>query len=83
MATETKCRRCSECQGCSHHWLPNSDFCNADAPEELSQYEYVCKHCDAVGDACGCCGGSGEEYFNDDDTDIICGACDGEGVIQK
>lgn len=35
------CRRCSECQGCEHHWLENGEF------EEAGDPEYECKHCPA------------------------------------
>jgi hypothetical protein len=42
MATSEQCRRCSECVGQEHHFLP--------MPEEDDDGEWVfpCKHCDAA-----------------------------------
>lgn len=62
-----KCRRCSVCRNSSHHWLPNTAF--GDLNEENNEVEYVCKHCDAIGDECVNCFAEG------------CDDCDGEGVI--
>lgn len=71
------CRRCSECEGMSHHWLPNPDYCNDEAPEELQYAGWICKHCNAVGDDCGSCYGIG---ITEDEED--CHDCEGEGVIE-
>ena len=45
------CRRCSECVGCEHHWIP----------DPCPDHDYVCKHCDAKGDMCLNCTGDGCE----------------------
>lgn len=74
-----KCRRCSECDGMSHHWIPNSDFGNDDEPEEISEAEYVCKHCDVLGEDCLHCFGDGDEPGLD--RQEPCCVCDGEGVV--
>jgi len=71
-----KCRRCSECQGMSHHWMENSNFAMDEScgeffdPDEPTDCTHICKHCDARGEECGICGGEG------------CSACGGEGVVE-
>lgn len=55
----TECQRCDGCRDNSHHWLP---ACEQD-------YDYDCKHCDALGKQCPECFGDG------------CDECDHEGVI--
>lgn len=72
------CRRCTECEGYSHHWIPNMAF--GDDGEENNQAAYECKHCNALGDECRECYGDGCNQW-DDDHDSVCGGCDGEGVI--
>lgn len=76
------CRRCSECRGCSHHWLENEDFGGdeSDDNENPTGNDYVCKHCDVVGNECPVCHGEG--YLNLSDTDVSdCKRCDGSGVV--
>jgi hypothetical protein len=51
------CRRCSECDGYSHHWLPNGSF--GDEREENNEAAFECKHCNALGDECPDCLGDG------------------------
>jgi hypothetical protein len=76
MVEVVKCRRCSECAGMSHHWLPNPDFGN-DEPSAISRdCEYVCKHCPALGNACLACVG---EWDGDDSE---CPFCNGEEVVE-
>lgn len=76
MATQTTCRRCTECEGREHHWIDNPDFGNENRPIE-QQHSHICKHCEAFGDECVTCYGEGEEPGLEDEP---CGACDGEGV---
>jgi hypothetical protein len=46
------CRTCSDCVGCSHHWV--------ESPMELEwDPTYACKHCDALGDECQLCDNEG------------------------
>lgn len=87
MADQTQCRRCSVCEGASHHWLDNPDFGNdqnppSDAEPYNSEATHVCKHCDALGMECEACDGSGVdagmELSGEDET---CSECKGEGVI--
>ena len=54
--------KCEVCQDSPHHWMEGED---ADGPE------FVCKHCDAQGDACPDCGGEG------------CPSCDDNGVVER
>lgn len=82
MIQETgKCRRCVECADMSHHWLPNSDYCDDFEPTERSEFEYVCKHCGMLGRECHGCYGSGSEDNEHPETTDCCPECDGEGVI--
>lgn len=67
---QTTCRRCSECQGCDHHWMDNLDF-----EDENDDPEYVCKHCPAVGTDCQWC----EEGIRNGKR---CGICKGDGILQ-
>lgn len=76
MAVNTKCRRCSECEGARHHALPNGDFGNDDAPEELRDFDFCCKHCETLGKECPECYSEGTDLLGNP-----CGTCDGEGVI--
>ena len=81
------CRRCSDCIGHDHHWLPNDDFGNDD-PDESWEMEgpadvmYTCKHCPALGDECETCDGSGE-VTNDGCIYVDCPKCDGVGIIER
>lgn len=80
------CRRCSECVGCEHHWLDNTEFgaineCGLDRPDATGN-EYMCKHCPAVGDECENCGGDGSIDGKDDECSAACcPTCRGRGVI--
>ena len=68
--TQTPCRRCSGCEGATHHWLDNVDAEGPDDPE------YVCKHCPAVGTDCPWC----DEGMADGEK--LCRVCNGEGILQ-
>jgi hypothetical protein len=71
-----ECRRCSDCQSYSHHWLDNPDFGNDPADAEYpTGNQYICKHCDAVGDECKICDGSGEC------AGLDCRTCKSEGIM--
>ena len=60
------CRRCSECEGMSHHWIADP----RDPTEgDWKPGDYACKHCEVRGDGCENC---------DDDG---CPACNYECVI--
>jgi len=37
----TTCRRCTDCEGQDHHWMPDCD-------EETGLPVMVCKHCEAT-----------------------------------
>ena len=77
----SECRRCSECLGNSHHWLDNPDGGNDPAESEHDpERTHICKHCDAVGDECDECGGSGRGECVGRDYENCC-VCDGEGVV--
>ncbi len=56
------CPRCNVCANSSHHWI--------EQPDLEFRWEYVCKHCPAVGLECKACHGNG------------CPACDDEGVVE-
>lgn len=47
------CRRCTECEGQAHHW---GDLYAPVVNEELLA-SFGCKHCPALGEHCGGCGG--------------------------
>lgn len=72
------CRRCSECENYSHHWIPE--------PPTEGGADFGCKHCNAVGDECQECYGDGIDP-NDHLLPQIsgdpnrCPNCDGEGVV--
>ena len=80
------CRRCSECNGASHHWIYNSVFGNESEERENNAVTHVCKHCNAVGIECEECNGEGVvdsggvqpwgEWIN-----VPCPECNGEGVV--
>lgn len=75
VATPTpKCRRCSDCEGASHHWLPNGNFGNDPSnPHDEEDYNvqatHLCKHCPVFGMECEACQGEG------------CDSCEHEGVV--
>lgn len=78
------CRRCSECKGMDHHWLPNPNFALDETsqfyePGEPTECTHICKHCDAQGEYCEACDGLGTP--SGEAAGLICGACNGEGVI--
>ena len=64
-----ECRRCSECQGQSHHW--NTEIRTDDG------LRMQCKHCESTAEECDDCMGSGEGDVNDE----RCAGCDGAGVV--
>ena len=83
MSDSAKCRRCSECANSSHHWLPNVSYGDEDAPEELQDIEFICKHCEAKGVECIACGGDGLAVDLTDTDNAECLECSGEGVIRS
>lgn len=63
---QRECRKCSECQGDSHHWTPDP------IPPEDDDFEpgdYACRHCNQRGDVCMNCEERG------------CEKCGNEGVV--
>lgn len=70
------CRRCSECAGMSHHWTPDP---LAPDDDEWEPGDYACKHCPRRGNDCEACSGLGTPAG--EAAGMVCGACDGEGVI--
>lgn len=72
---ETSCRRCSVCEGMSHHWIADPRDPDDD---EWEPGEYACKHCDQRGDGCNECSGDG--YLEGDESQL-CWTCAAEGVI--
>lgn len=64
----SKCRRCSECEGCEHHWIEGFPFAE-------------CKHCDAKGVDCPQCSTSGECWGAAADN-LPCEVCNGAGYLQ-
>jgi hypothetical protein len=75
-----ECRRCSECEGMSHHWI--ADPIDPDHPEYVPG-DHACKHCDQRGDGCDLCAGDGrllDDELSFDDAPI-CPNCNGEGVL--
>lgn len=77
----TVCRRCSECQGYSHHWLSNPNF----GSDDNRAYEFECKHCEAAGEECPVCDGrgsvSGRSLCPVEEFPDTCQLCNGEGVV--
>ena len=69
------CRKCAECRELDHHWVDNSDF--GDEDEENNACDMICKHCEALGDACDNCSGTGDDWGEP------CAECDGNGVCLK
>lgn len=63
------CRRCSECANNSHHWISSRNI-DYDLPS------HACKHCEAMGDECLRCDGTGESVAG-----VQCDTCNGEGVV--
>ena len=41
VAGRRACRRCSDCEGSEHHWMPDVD-------DETDEPVMVCKHCEAT-----------------------------------
>lgn len=79
---KAKCPRCSECIGCDHHWMNNSDFGNDPADsEDPVNVTHVCKHCEATGSECERCEGTGEDVI-DGDFGVECPDCKGSGVVE-
>jgi hypothetical protein len=78
------CRRCSECEGQDHHWLDNQDFGNdPDEAEDPTGNQYVCKHCEAVGNECNECEGEGEIMDDEACHGSECPVCDGRGIVRS
>ena len=75
MRDDHECRRCSECDGMSHHWIPDPQ--PLDDPEYMPG-DYACKHCDYRGDGCETCAGDG---YLDGDESKPCERCSQEGVV--
>ena len=50
--TDNGCKKCGECDGMSHHWLP-------DLVEDVNAGDYACKHCTVRGSQCPDCDGGG------------------------
>lgn len=84
---ESTCRRCSECEGMSHHWTPDP---MAPDDDNWEPGDYACKHCEQRGDECGECEGTGwgpyiaayvagGEIIGPDCEP--CKTCKGEGVL--
>lgn len=78
------CKRCSDCRGMSHHWMPNYYFDDEDFEDNSTTH--CCKHCDAVGNECHECCGEGEVDSGGTDErgsflSLPCLECNGEGVI--
>ena len=82
------CRRCLECEHYEHHWMPNGAF--GDDGKENNQCDHCCKHCNAYGNECGECHGSGFNPFpeyNIPSPSVLaqeaCPECGGEGVVYE
>lgn len=77
------CRRCSECEGMSHHWMENTSFGDDDEIKENNSTTHLCKHCDAMGDECEECFGDGYDPLapEDEEDPAPCQNCNGEGVL--
>jgi hypothetical protein len=65
------CRRCPECRGLPHHWY---DFLTNDE-------DIPCKHCEARGEACASCDGSGDGSIGARDPWRPCDVCGGGGIV--
>lgn len=86
-----ECRRCVDCADSSHHWMENDDWDEFEdrepTDEEMENHpSFACKHCDAVGEYCPRCDGSGEAQWIEGGFHSIlrvaeCPDCRGEGVI--
>lgn len=80
------CRRCSQCKGYSHHWLPNGRFGDDETVHSASlvQASHICKHCPQLGSQCSLCDGFG--LISEDEVqgfcELECPDCDGEGVVE-
>ena len=85
------CRRCGDCIGAEHHWLPYEP--DEDDPLYSPVPDYCCKHCPAIGDECPACQGEGtlETILNSRYLAIPvgpgrledCPTCRGYGVIER
>lgn len=73
--SERKCRKCHECSGNSHHWIPNSRVGITE-----NEPSWVCKHCQVKGEDCPTCSGFGCSGAPPDGGDT-CLVCRGEGVL--
>jgi DnaJ-class molecular chaperone len=75
----SECRRCAECKDSPHHWMHNPDFGNDEPEAENPDADFICKHCEALGDECESCNGLGENFT----ATGPCETCDGDGVIER
>lgn len=77
------CRRCSECMGSEHHWMSNPGFGDGEEGSRNPDYEFICKHCPALGGECDECDGEGAttRSIDDDDVEIDCPKCEGWGIV--
>jgi hypothetical protein len=74
------CRRCSECEGRTHHWMADPhDPDNADDEDRELPGDFGCKHCEQRGDECGDC--EGAYPLEIDEEAALCLTCGGEGVV--
>ena len=80
------CRRCAECEGLDHHWLPFADEATG-RKIGPPMPDYTCKHCPAVADECPMCDGDGvdvELYDPGSEEDLDdCPWCEGSGIIER
>ena len=75
-ARQSTCSRCPGCESRTLHWVGNCYFGNPYAPPPMRENSHECKHCDALGDECCDCQGSGKV-----ENDAVCALCKGEGVV--
>lgn len=76
MPEAIKCRRCSECVGCEHHWMEHFD------DKRTPGVMFGCKHCAAAGYECKNCEGTGGIFIaGPEPLDEACAACNGSGIV--
>jgi hypothetical protein len=72
----TPCRRCTVCDGYTHHWIKHCE-----ETEDIPSFSHVCKHCDAVGLYCSVCQGNGCHVCANEGVEFVemmppCAWCD-------